>query len=62
MVAVPALTPESIPEAEPIEATPLVEELHAPPGIGSLSETEEPIHTIPGPDMGAAGGVVNIVT
>lgn len=59
MIAVPAVTPVTIPVAEPTVTAALVV-LHTPPAIGSLSVTDDPMHTAGGPVT--AEGVAFTVT
>ena len=52
-------TPLTIPVAEPIVATPEVEELHVPPPVASVSVVVEPVQTeaVPEIDEGSASTV-----
>lgn len=61
MVAVPLLTPVTIPVA-PTVATELLPLLHEPPPVASASVIVDPTHTLPGPVIVPAPEIVPIVT
>ena len=52
MVAVPLLTPVTLPPV-PTVAAPAGNELHAPPAVASLSDVALPTHTVAVPDIAA---------
>ena len=54
---VPATTPVTIPEPEPMVATVSVAELHTPPGGVQLSVVVAPAHTTIVPVIGVVAGV-----
>lgn len=60
IVAVPAATPDTMPDAEPTEAVVASLLLHVPPVVASVSVMVLPMQTKVKPDMGA--GVLNTVT
>lgn len=57
----PALTPVTVPVALTL-AMALLALLHTPPVVASVRVTEEPAHTVVGPDMVPADGAGLIVT
>lgn len=61
MVTVPAATPVSTPDAEPMVAMPVAPDVHVPPGVALLSEIVLPIHA-PGPPVIGAGEELTVTT
>jgi hypothetical protein len=61
-VAVPATIPENIPDPEPIVAIPVLDELHVPPEVASVSVAALPSQTIPAPAIAAGTGLTVITT
>ena len=61
MVAVPAVTPDTIPDADPIVATPVLLLLQVPPITSSVKDDVPLRHTVAGPVMGSATAVLVIV-
>ena len=57
---VPALAPVTMPEEEPIVATPVLPLSHEPPDVASVSVADEPTHVLALPPM--EGGAEVIVT
>ena len=51
----PALTPVTIPVL-PTVATAVLLLVHVPPARRSVNVTDEPVHRLPGPVIGGAGG------
>ena len=65
MAAVPALTPVTIPVAEPAVAVPVDTELHEPPPVISLRMVTPPLsQTVAGPVIGAGvvGNGLTVIT
>jgi hypothetical protein len=61
MVAVPAATPLSTPDAEPMEATDELLLLHTPPVTTSLNVTEPLTQTNALPEITPGGGLTETV-
>ncbi len=61
MLAVPAVTPITLPDAS-TEATRVLLLDHTPPGVASVNVMNAPAHKLPAPPIGAAVGTVLIVT
>lgn len=52
MVAVPAVTPVTIPVPEPAVATPVLPLVHVPPAVVPISVVDEPAHMLIVPVIG----------
>jgi hypothetical protein len=57
MIAVPAITPDTMPEPEPIVATEVLLLLHMPPGVALDNVTVLPIQVTVGPVIGDGNGL-----
>lgn len=62
MVVIPATTPVTIPDAEPMLAVPGAAELQLPPVVASLSVVVSPEHTDVAPVMAAGLCTVTVLT
>lgn len=58
MVTLPAATPVTIPDEEPIVAVAGIALLHVPPPIDADSVLVPPVHTVVPPDITASGFTV----
>jgi hypothetical protein len=56
MVVLPAVTPATIPDDDPIPATVVNEELHAPSLVASLRVVVLPAHSLAAPVIAAGRG------
>lgn len=61
MVATPADTPVTIPVDAETDATDALLLDHTPPAVASVSNVDEPAHTVLLPDIGA-GAVITVTT
>ncbi len=61
MVVVPAATPVAVPDVEPIVAIPVLELLHTPPEVASVSVVVLPTVTLSVPDIAAGFGLTVMV-
>ena len=63
MVTTPEVTPVTIPDVEPMVATPVLLLVHVPPEVASVNVVVKPTHTFVVPPIAAGFGLtVKLVT